>query len=137
MKFEVPPPVITQPTLNTQKGTLKSQALSGTETAAPEGPALGFLLSHEVRTPGPLRLPSGPRTQRRILRSSAAHPEFRGRPRRLPSSRKPQEAETVGAPEAQVTPKPSGVEAAPPWLRTRASVVLFSAPAISALGSQE
>ena len=43
----------------------------------------------------------------------------------------------MGAPEAQVTPKPSGVEAAPPWLRTRASVALFSARAISALGSQE
>ena len=43
----------------------------------------------------------------------------------------------MGAPEAQVTPKPSGVEVAPPGLRTRASVVLLSAPAISALGCQE
>ena len=43
----------------------------------------------------------------------------------------------MGAPEAQVTPKPSGVEAAPPWLRIRALVVLLSALAISALGSQE
>ena len=59
MKFEVPPPVTTQPTLNTQRGTLKPQALSGTETAAPEGPALGFLLSHEVRTPGPPQVAFG------------------------------------------------------------------------------
>ena len=43
----------------------------------------------------------------------------------------------MGAPEAQVTPKPSGIEAAPSGLRTRASVVLLSAPAISARGSQE
>ena len=59
MKFQVPPPVITPPTLNSQRGTLKLQALSGTETAAPEGPALGFLLSPEVRTPGPPQVAFG------------------------------------------------------------------------------
>ena len=39
-------------------------------------------------------------------------PESRGRPRRLPSSRKPQEA--GGAPEALETPQPSGVDSPVP-----------------------
>ena len=64
------------PPLNSQRGTLKPQALSGTETAAPEGPALGFLLSPEVTTLGPPQAAFGVRTQRRILRPSAAQPEF-------------------------------------------------------------
>ena len=116
---------------------MKPQALSGTETAAPEGSALGFLLSPQVRTLGPPQAAFGfPHpTQSRQTLSSA--PDRRGRPRRLPSSRKPQEAGTVGAPEAQETPQPSSVDAVPPPLRTRASVTLFTAPAVSALGSQE
>ena len=52
IKFEVPQPVTTAPTLNTQRGALKPQAVSGTETEAPVGPALGFLLSPTVRTLG-------------------------------------------------------------------------------------
>ena len=52
-KSEVPPPVSPQPPLNSERGTLKPQVLSGTETEAPEGPALGFLLSPEMTTLGP------------------------------------------------------------------------------------
>ncbi|XDA70427.1 hypothetical protein R6Z07F_000799 [Ovis aries] len=127
-----------------RQGGRTGDARGTTDTRLPAAEMVGTgLRSRRVERGGdgsipcPRRWPSGPRTQRRILRSSAAHPEFRGRPRRLPGSRQPQEAGTVGAPEAQVTPKPSGVEAAPPGLRTRASVVLFSAPAISAPCSQE
>ena len=52
-KSRDPPPLSKAPTLNSERGTFKPQALSGTETAAPEGPALGFLLSPEVTTVGP------------------------------------------------------------------------------------
>ena len=43
----------------TQRGTLEPQALSGTETAAPEGPALGFPLFPEVRPLGPPQVAFG------------------------------------------------------------------------------
>ena len=43
----------------TQRGTLEPQALSGTETAAPEGPALGFPVCPEVRPLGPPQVAFG------------------------------------------------------------------------------
>ncbi|XP_052493982.1 4-trimethylaminobutyraldehyde dehydrogenase-like [Budorcas taxicolor] len=73
--------------------------------------------------------------ERRVVRPSAPHPIAGVAPRRLPSSWKPQGA--GGAPEAQETPQPSSAAAVPPPLRTRASVGLFTGPAVSALGSQE
>ena len=51
-KPKVLPPLSKPRTFNTHAETLEPQALSGTETAAPEGPALGILISPQVRTLG-------------------------------------------------------------------------------------
>ena len=42
-----------------------------------------------------------------------------------------------GCVRGQETPGPSGVDPAAPTLQSRAAVALFTAPAVSTLGSQE
>ena len=101
MKSRMLPPASRPPNFNTQTGTLKPQARSDAETPVPEAPAFQFLISPQVRTLGPPQAAFGvPHpTQRPQTLSSA--PELRCGPSRLPSSRKPQEAGTVGVSEAR------------------------------------
>ena len=84
---------------------MEPQALSGTETAAPEGPALGFLISPEVRPLGPPQTAFGVSHPTQSPQTLSCAPQSRDRPRRLPSSRKPQVAR--GGSEAQETLQPS------------------------------
>lgn len=64
----------------TQRGTLEPQALSGTETAAPEGSALGFLISPQVRTLGPPQAAFGFPHSAQSRQTLSSAPHRRGRP---------------------------------------------------------
>ena len=101
MKSRMLQPASRPPNFNTQTGTLKPQARSDAETPVPEGPALEFPITPKVSTLGPPQAAFGvPHlTQRPQTLSSA--PELRGGPSRLPNSRKPQEAGTVGVSEVR------------------------------------
>ena len=101
MKSRMLPPASRPPNFNTQTGTLKPQARSNAEKPVPERPALEFLISPQVRTLGPPQAAFGVPHPTQSPQTLSSAPELRGGPSRLPNSRKPQEAGTVGVSEVR------------------------------------
>ena len=129
-------PKVQQPlsktTFNIHSETLEPQALSGTETAAPEGPALGFLISPEVRPLGPPQTAFGVSHPTQSPQTLSCAPEQRSPP---PTPQLPEAAGGEGWVRSPGDLAALSVDSTLPGLRN--SMALFTAPAVSALGSQE